>query len=307
VSIHDREDVPVGGALITDVVEDSPADEAGLEAGDVILAVDGEELGDDLTLADAVGAYEPGDRVTLTVQSPDAEDEQRVAVELGEHPDDEGVAYLGVTYLAAPTARVGPFPGPGMPDPDLPRWRPYIERFRGVLPEGLPGVTVMEVDPDSPAEEAGLREGDIILTIEGESLATPEHVVSAVTGREPGDELTMTIRRPGEGDDGDEELELSITLGEHPDHEGRAYLGVRLGFLGARFRRFGGQWEPEGQHFEFDLPEGWDPESWHFEFDLPDDWDLPFGLEELPDHFEFEFLPGDDEIHWEVLLGDESV
>jgi hypothetical protein len=110
----------------------------------------------------------------------------------------------------------------------------------------------------------------------------------------------MTILRPGEDDD--EELELSITLGEHPEDEGRAYLGVRLGFGGDHLRQFGGEWGPERWHFEFDLPEGW-----HQEFGLPENWDLPFDLDELPHHFEFEFSPQDDVDDGRVLPGDDSV
>jgi S1-C subfamily serine protease len=252
--------VPVGGAVIVDVVDDSPADEADLEEGAVVLAVDGEELGDELTLADAIGAHKPGDRVVLTVQSPAGEEEQELTIELGEHPDREGVAYLGVTYAPAPAMRGQPFAVPRGPIPEDPRWRPDIERFRIPIPEGLRQVTVIEVDVDSPADEAGLREGDLILSIDGESVETPQDVVDTVTALEPGDELTMTIRRPGE-DGEDEELELAVTLGEHPDEEDRAYMGVGLGFVGMHLRRFGGEGEPERWHFEFDLPEHWTPES----------------------------------------------
>jgi S1-C subfamily serine protease len=284
--------IPVTGALITEVMDDSPADEAGLEEGDVVRAVDGEELGDELTLADAIRAHQPGDRVTLTVQSPATEEEEQLTVELGEHPDLEGVAYLGVSYLLSPSTRWLPYRVPPVPHFDGPPMGLDPERYREVIPEGLPRTTVMEVDADSPAEEAGLREGDVILTVGGETVNTPQDVVSAVTAQDPGDDLTLTILRSGEDDDEDEELELLITLGEHPEDEARAYLGVRLGFGGVHFRRFGGERDSEG---------------WHWDFDLPEDWDLPFDLDDLPHHFEFKFSP-EGELHdREFLPGDDGV
>lgn len=55
------------GALITDVASDSPAAEAGLEVGDVVTAVNGEPVNQEITLRDRLFAYEPDDVVTLTV------------------------------------------------------------------------------------------------------------------------------------------------------------------------------------------------------------------------------------------------
>jgi S1-C subfamily serine protease len=285
--------IPAGGAMIADVVDDSPADEAGLEAGDILLAVDGQELGDELSLADAIRGHQPGDRVTLTVWSSTDEGEREVRVELGEHPDDEGVAYLGVTYLHASASRMSRFP---LPDDWSPS--PHTEPFRYALPEALVEVVVIQVTTDSPAEEAGLRDGDIVLTIDGEPVKAPQNVVDAVTDRQPGDELTLTIRRAGEDDDRDQEqeLQLSVTLGEHPDDEDRAYLGIRLGLRAVYHRRFGGESDPEGWFPRFLLPEDWRselglPEEWHWEFQPPGRWNLPFGLDELPEDLEFDFGP----------------
>lgn len=55
------------GALITEVVEDSPAAEAGLQVDDIVTAVDGDVVDAERTLRDRLLAYEPGDTVTLTV------------------------------------------------------------------------------------------------------------------------------------------------------------------------------------------------------------------------------------------------
>ena len=86
------------GALVQGVVPDSPADEAGLRPGDLIVAVDDEPVGPDNDLADLISEYEPGDKVELVVVSQGRERAMRV--KLGRHPDNRRQAYLGVTYAS---------------------------------------------------------------------------------------------------------------------------------------------------------------------------------------------------------------
>jgi membrane-associated protease RseP (regulator of RpoE activity) len=55
------------GALITEVAENSPAADAGLQVGDIVTSVNGDVLDVERTLRDRLFAYEPGDQVTLDV------------------------------------------------------------------------------------------------------------------------------------------------------------------------------------------------------------------------------------------------
>ncbi|RMF67609.1 MAG: PDZ domain-containing protein [Calditrichaeota bacterium] len=71
-----------GGALITDVFEDSPAEDAGLKAGDVIVKVDDEEISDPDDLTDTLEEYEEGD--VVTVEFVRNGKKQKVEVELEE-------------------------------------------------------------------------------------------------------------------------------------------------------------------------------------------------------------------------------
>jgi S1-C subfamily serine protease len=82
-------------AVIGEVVTGSPAEEAGLQVGDVVTALDGEPVESYLQLAERIGAYSPGDTVALTIER-DGES-QTVSATLGEHPDDANLAYLGVS------------------------------------------------------------------------------------------------------------------------------------------------------------------------------------------------------------------
>ena len=88
----------LSGALIQEVVPDTPADEAGLREGDLIIAVDGQTVDDDHPLQALIGEHRPGDRVEITYRR--GEEEQEVSVRLGEHPDDPDRAYLGVYFVS---------------------------------------------------------------------------------------------------------------------------------------------------------------------------------------------------------------
>ena len=91
-------------AEIVEVIEGSPAEEAGLEVGDRIVAVD-DELMVEAELTEMMTWYDPGDRVELTILR-DGEQEM-IAVKLGRHPDRGGeTAWLGVGYRMVPSEMV---------------------------------------------------------------------------------------------------------------------------------------------------------------------------------------------------------
>jgi len=89
-------------ALVIEVVPDSPADEADIRLGDLILAVDDQEILATRDLKDIIQGYEPGDRVRLTLLR-DGQKEP-VRVRLGRRRTDDGdlVASLGITYRLTP-------------------------------------------------------------------------------------------------------------------------------------------------------------------------------------------------------------
>lgn len=85
------------GAIVRWVEEGGPADQAGLRVGDIIIEVNGEPLTEE-GLVDRIRAFEPGDRIKLTVWR--AGKTRKVEVKLGKTRNEQGrtVAYLGIRY-----------------------------------------------------------------------------------------------------------------------------------------------------------------------------------------------------------------
>ena len=293
------------GITITSVIPESPAAEAGLQERDVIVSVDGQRMGFPDSLADLIRDREPGAEVMIEIQR--AGENQEIGVELGEHPDDADRPYLGIEYV--------PMPAPGLlhglriPFYGLRNLELDIDELEGYalplddLPLGLSregllrGAVVNEVTEDSPAAESGLAKGDVIIAVDGEPVLKSVELVDVVDGREPGDTVSLTVVRPchqeesadehGDDDntggehDCEAELEIDVTLGEHPDETGKAYLGVEVGSY-MRLRRSLGVEPRPGSRFKLtDLRRL-----------------LPFGRRRLEGHgplrrFEFRWPPPD--------------
>jgi S1-C subfamily serine protease len=282
------------GAVIVSVEEGSPASGAGLEPGDVILSVDGQDVDTENSLADLIAGYEPDNTVTLTVERPGQDEDEEsqeidVEVELGEHPEEEGLAYLGVRYRAFPRV-------PHLPE--MEGWEPPFHRrhlepffdFDGQIPdfpgEGrIQGAVVRSVTEGSPADSAGLTEGDVITAIDGETVKGPRDVVEAVAAHAPGDQVTLTLVSPEDG----EERDVAVALAEHPDEEDKAYLGVQIGgFIHVRrFHHGDGEFlHREGEEFEYNFDFDWEmpPDGLHLELPHLEEFDFdnvfPFGADE---------------------------
>jgi S1-C subfamily serine protease len=205
------------GAMITSVVPDSPAAQADLQRGDIIVAVDGQEVDQANSLTDLIRTHVPGDMVTLTIQRP-AETAREVTVTLAANPAEAGQAYLGIGFRQVPGA--GAFQGrqflPGRDRPVVP-----AEQYE-------PAIIIRNVEEGSPAESAGLSRGDVITAINGEPVERAGDLVDAAAERQPGETVTLTVTQAGE----DESREVTVTLGENPDSAGVAYIGIAIdGFI----------------------------------------------------------------------------
>jgi serine protease Do len=139
------------GVLVYQVLPDSPAANAGVRDGDIITAFDGQPILHSRELIDRVSATKAGREVKLEVLREGKR--QTIDVKIGERPTDTDIASGGGSAESWRGVKVGAL----APE--------QLERM-GIDAAGS-GVVVMQVEPGSPAEQAGLREGDVINEIKG--------------------------------------------------------------------------------------------------------------------------------------------
>jgi serine protease Do len=157
------------GAVLTSIEPGTPAEKAGLQAGDVITAVNGEAISDSNSLRLRISRSAPGSPVRLTVQR--AEGPKEVTVTLAQLPsqslDEEG----------APDLRGGaktPLEGVSVDELDAQTARQLQ------IPSSVKGVIVTDVDVASAAYSAGLRRGDVIQSVNRRPVATVSEFEAAV-------------------------------------------------------------------------------------------------------------------------------
>jgi predicted metalloprotease with PDZ domain len=117
-------------------------------------------------------------------------------------------------YLLPP----GRIPMPEVPPEEMPGWEIPFD----LMENGLSGALIEWVEPDSPADEADLREGDVITAVDGQAIDEDHPLDKRIRRYAPGDRVEITYWRE------DREHTVRVRLGEHPEDEDVAYLGVRF-------------------------------------------------------------------------------
>jgi serine protease Do len=167
------------GALVADVVSDSPADEGGIERGDIIIAYDGKAVKDSHDLPSMVAATPVDEEVTVTVLRDGKE--RQLAVSIGKLPSDEAKGER--------TAQ----PAKGKWGLRLNDVNPQIaHQFRLKADEG---VVVVGIDPDSPAAEAGIRQGDIIIEVDRQPVSSVDDVKEKIHKSKDKERLLLLVQR----------------------------------------------------------------------------------------------------------------
>jgi serine protease Do len=173
------------GALVSKVLDDSPASGAGLQTGDVIVAFGGKTIERSADLPPMVGATRVGDKVPVEVIRNGKK--QRLTVEIGALPEEE-------PELA------------GTGGPDLPRSQvddklkigvaALSKQQRDELQIGKGGVLVNDVE-EGPAYSAGLRVGDVILQIDNQEIGSVADFREITQALKPGKTVPILIHRQG--------------------------------------------------------------------------------------------------------------
>lgn len=175
------------GAKITDVTDESAADKAGLKEGDIITKVGDDKIADGDDLYKAVGKYKPEDKVTIAYLR-DGKSATTTATLL----KNKEIRFYGLSADNNFNLKVAP--GTGY---SFYRGRPRMGVQVQDTEDGK-GVKVLDVNEESPADKAGLKEDDIITSINGKNITSVDDLKDAVKDGKEGDTFKITYSRGSE-------------------------------------------------------------------------------------------------------------
>jgi len=164
------------GALIAQVEPGSPAAKGGLKAGDVILEVNDQEVDRSTTLPRLVGQTNPGDEVDLRVLREGQR--ERITLEVGEWPD------AGAGQAESDPVRLGVVV---QPLSDVEKRRLGIEH----------GVRIAKVDPTGDAAAAGIRPGDVMVSLADKPVESPQQLKQMLADLPQGQAVPVLLNRDG--------------------------------------------------------------------------------------------------------------
>ncbi|HPI32129.1 MAG TPA: Do family serine endopeptidase, partial [candidate division Zixibacteria bacterium] len=168
------------GALVQEVVKGSPAEDAGLKEGDVILAIDGQTVQNSTELRNRIAEIRPGTRASLTVF----------------HEGAKNQVWVKLVEMTAEAAAAG---GPGSSLDETLGFQ-VAELTRDLAREygvegGAGGAVVIAVDSESSAYQAGLREGDVVRAVNRRQVRSVDELRSLLSGVGKGDDVLLRVQR----------------------------------------------------------------------------------------------------------------
>ena len=184
------------GALIAQVLPESPAEQAGLKAGDIILAFDGKELTMSSSLPPLVGSSPVDKAARLKILRGGKTREMEVVI--GELPEEDEIRFGAAEPVQSAANKLG------LVAKDL---TPEQRELIGLGESG--GVLVEKVD-EGPAMEAGIRPGDILLMLNNEQVEDVAGFKKLVEELKPGRSVAVLVQR------GDGRMFLALALPKSP-------------------------------------------------------------------------------------------
>jgi len=198
-----------GGVVVEDVQSDSPAEKGGIKRGDTIVEFDGEHVRGVSQFQRLVRETPEG----RTVRAAVVRDGQRVTVSVTPEPQHSSFFYDDdrvTVFPATPAPPVPPTPpARAFTLPSLDGFEMFTMRSRdgrlGIVTETLgdqlndyfgvqDGVLVRSVNDDSPAAKAGVKAGDVIVSVNGHHVDDPSDI-SQELRHATGDDFTLDIVR----------------------------------------------------------------------------------------------------------------
>jgi len=206
------------GAKLIKVSDNSPAENAGLKPGDVITKINNKEVFDHEQLVKAISAYKPNDKITVHYTRNGKKNKADISLAGTRISRNRTFRGFGPDAPEAPDAPVAPELPEDMDAPPIPPIPPHaynfkwdnddfdhVFKFKGKPRLGIKaqdtedgkGVVVLDVDHDSPADKAGLKEADVITSFDGKPIGSVEEL--SKLSREAGEKspLKMEVNRKG--------------------------------------------------------------------------------------------------------------
>ena len=178
------------GALVAEVLKNSPAEKSGFKGGDIILEFDGHTIKEMGELPRLVAATPVGKKVSVLVQRDGRQESLPVTIEQlkdGEGAEDQALPGAN-DRLGLKVAELTP------------------ERAQQLRVQGDKGVVVVEVQPDGLADRAGILEGDLVREVNGVRTSQVADYSKAVSAVKKGGYLRVLLRR------GDASLFVALRL-----------------------------------------------------------------------------------------------
>jgi serine protease Do len=168
------------GAIVSDIVDDSPASKSGLVEGDVIVSFEGKEISNGSELKNLVSSTDPGSRVKLGIYRDNKK--KNIFVTLEERED-----------IVATTTNVNYEFGLLLENPSEDLINKY--KLNEKNPSNIQGVIVTGVEDNSPAEEAGLQEGDIITRVGRKKIYSTKDFLSEMSKFDDESKVLFLVKR----------------------------------------------------------------------------------------------------------------
>jgi serine protease Do len=173
------------GALVSDVDAGGPADKAGLRRGDVVVAIGGKPVQETRQLIDQISGLAPGTKVEVEIIR--GGKPQKLSATLGERPaSGEETPTPGGEKESSPAGKLGL---------QIEEITPQLRRTFGLKPD-LDGVVITDVTDLSPADDKGLRPGDVILQVNGEEVSSAASFRKALGAPKSGQLVRLYVFRP---------------------------------------------------------------------------------------------------------------
>jgi len=237
VMLKEVKSEPGKGVMISKIIDKTAAADSDLQAGDIIIEIDGKEVDSIDEVTKAISSHEPGDKIKIKYQREGKN--SRTKINLGEKP----LEFLTDKFYRKGFGKPGRPPHPPkafhfeMPDvpepPKIPEfhiftpdsaeapefWQEKDLPFLGITPgqKQKKGVAVGTVISESAAESMGLQPGEIIISFNGNEVNEFDLLADLIGETKPEDNVTLTVKRGGEN------MNLEGAMGERAFAKAKNY------------------------------------------------------------------------------------